>query len=145
MLPTLATRVATVWRLPRAATSCVPLLRASLPSTFLRTVTSTASSLSRAHQASPHHHDVGASATHASTESEGEGEGEGTLVFDLPFIVVNRDRIEGYEVVKELGMVSSADVRSKNIILDVIVAFQGYAWRGRGVRPPCLPHHRVIW
>ena len=110
MLPTLATRVATVWRLPRAATSCVPLLRASLPSTFLRTVTSTASSLSRAHQASPHHHDVGASATHASTESEGEGEGEGTLVFDLPFIVVNRDRIEGYEVVKELGMVSSAGI-----------------------------------
>jgi uncharacterized protein YbjQ (UPF0145 family) len=48
----------------------------------------------------------------------------------MRFIVVNRDHVEGYYVAKELGMVSAANVRSKNIILDIVVAFQGCVRHG---------------
>ena len=46
-------------------------------------------------------------------------------VVRTPHAVTNRAFVEHYQVVKELGLVTSADVRSRNILYDILMAFQG--------------------
>ena len=54
----------------------------------------------------------------------------------LQFHLTTLSNIYGYRLKKDLGVVSAAQVRSRNILFDVLSAFQGYARCHRNLSCP---------